>query len=97
MAFMNVFDVDVARNIHELIPRRPDVDWEAVEGAIFTYNHIVIYNGGPEGGYVYFYTERRPGWYKWEKLGSGASIHIHRRRTRSRAMVGLCRVYVSFA
>ena len=23
--------------------------------------------GGPEGGYVYFYREREPGWYSWRR------------------------------
>ena len=32
MAFMNVFDVDVAQNVHDSIPIRPDVEWDEVAG-----------------------------------------------------------------
>ena len=54
--FMNIFDVDVARSIHELIPSRPDVEWAAVEGSIFIYKtkHIVIYNGARKGAMCIF-------------------------------------------
>ncbi|MFM7989092.1 MAG: hypothetical protein ACKPKO_58240, partial [Candidatus Fonsibacter sp.] len=34
---------------------------------IYKTKHIVLYDGGPEGGYVYFYKERRPIWYRWER------------------------------
>ena len=27
----------------------------------------ITYGGGPEGGYVYFYREREPGWYSWHR------------------------------
>ncbi len=29
---------------------------------IYKTEHVVTYGGGPEGGYVYFYKERDPGW-----------------------------------
>ena len=29
--------------------------------------HFLTYGGGPEGGYVYFYKEREPGWYAWTR------------------------------
>ena len=69
MALMNVFDVDVVQRIHGFIPRRPDVDWEEIarHTMIYKRKHVQTYTGGPEGGYVYFYKERRPGWYRWHR------------------------------
>ena len=32
VALLSVFDVDVEQTIHDIIPRRPDVEWEAVAG-----------------------------------------------------------------
>jgi len=45
------------------------MDWETVYGSaeIYQTKHIVTYGGGPEGGYVYFYKEREPGWYTWHR------------------------------
>jgi hypothetical protein len=45
------------------------MDWETVYGTtkIYETKHIVTYGGGPEGGYVYFYKERDPGWYRWHR------------------------------
>ena len=45
------------------------MDWETVFGNVEIYQtkHIVTYGGGPEGGYVYFYKERDPGWYTWHR------------------------------
>jgi hypothetical protein len=59
-------DVLVDR-IADLIPRAPD--WETVYGAIAIYKtkHYITYGGGPEGGLVYFFRERRAGWYRWER------------------------------
>jgi hypothetical protein len=47
----------------------PDVEWETVYGSkmIWRTKHFITYDGGPEGGYVYFYKEREAGWYKWER------------------------------
>ena len=69
MALMIVFDVDVVQRIHDFVPRRPDVEWEEVAGYTLIYKtkHLQTYSGGPEGGYVYFYRERRPGWYRWNR------------------------------
>ena len=66
MAFLNVFDVDVVQNIHDFIPRRPDVEKAVIGGYTMIYmtKHLVTYTGGGEGGYVYFYTERRTGWFR---------------------------------
>ena len=54
---------------------------------IYQTRHITTYGGGPEGGYVYFFRERAPGWYKWsrdwfqepkyEKITSGKVINKH--------------------
>ena len=35
VASLNVSDVDVVRNTHDLMPRIPDVNWEAVDGAAY--------------------------------------------------------------
>ena len=69
VALLTVFDVDVIQNIHDFIPRRPNVDWEEIAGYTMIYKtkHLQTYSGGPEGGYVYFYKERLPGWYKWNR------------------------------
>ena len=47
----------------------PEIEWETVYGStvIHKTKHIITYGGGPEGGYVYFYKEREPGWYSWER------------------------------
>ena len=47
----------------------PEIEWETVYGSTMIYKtkHIITYGGGPEGGYVYFYKEREPGWYAWER------------------------------
>ena len=34
---------------------------------IYKTKQLPTYSGGPEGGYVYFYKERLPGWYKWNR------------------------------
>ena len=46
-----------------------EIEWETVYGFTMIYKtkHIITYGGGPEGGYVYFYKEREPGWYAWER------------------------------
>ena len=69
IALMNVFDVDLVRNIHDLIQTEPEVEWETVYGSVEIYRtkHIITYGGGPEGGYVYFWCERSPGWYNWHR------------------------------
>ncbi len=45
------------------------MEWETVYGSakIYKSKHLVTYGGGPEGGYVYFYKERDPGWYRWHR------------------------------
>ena len=59
----------MAQHIHDFIPRRPDVEWEEIAGytIIYKMKHLQTYSGGPEGGYVYFYKEKRPGWYRWNR------------------------------
>ena len=34
---------------------------------IYKTKHLQTYSGGPEGGYVSFYKERLPGWYRWNR------------------------------
>ena len=64
VALLSVFDVDVVQNIHDFIPRRPDVEWEEIAGytMIYKQKHLQTYSGGrgPEGGYVYFYKGEAP-------------------------------------
>jgi hypothetical protein len=52
-----------------LIPRRPEVERNTVYGITITYEtkRFLTYDGGPEGGFVYFYRERSAGWYGWER------------------------------
>ena len=41
---------------------------------LYKTEHLQTYTGRPEGGYVYFYKERRPGWYRWHRTwGRGAT------------------------
>ena len=62
-----VFPEGVAVNIQDYAA--PYIEWEAVYGSLVIYRtkHILTYGGGPEGGYVYFYREREPGWYSWRR------------------------------
>ncbi len=70
--FANVFDDSILQNIQDFIPRRFN-DWETLYGKcrIYQTDHYITYGGGPEGGYVYFYREREPGWYYWDRGWSG--------------------------
>ena len=45
------------------------MDWGTVYGIVNIYktSHLVTYGGGPEGGYVYCWRERDPGWYRWHR------------------------------
>ena len=58
----------VVENIDAFIPRRPEIEWEAVYGSTTIYGtqHFITHGGGLEGGYVYF-RERPAGWYRWER------------------------------
>ena len=69
LAFANVFDDSILQNIQDFIPQPPTVDWETLYGKcrIHRTDHYITYGGGPEGGYVYFYREREPGWYSWHR------------------------------
>ena len=72
VALLSVFDVDVVQNIHDFIPRRPNVDWEEIAGYTIRCKtkHLQTYSGGrgcPEGGYAYYYKERLPAWYRWNR------------------------------
>ena len=79
MAFINVFDVDVVQHIHDFIPRRPDVEWVKVARwqMIYKTKHIVTYRLDDEGGYVYFYKERQPGWYKWNRTWGREPVYTY--------------------
>ena len=58
---------DLVDRIADLIPREPE--WETVYGATMIYKtkHYLTYGGAPEGGLVYFFRERRAGWYRWHR------------------------------
>ena len=34
---------------------------------LYNTKHLIAYAGGGKGGYVYFYKERLPGWYRWNR------------------------------
>ena len=74
VALLSLFDEDVVQNIHDFIPRRPDVEKAVIGGYTMIYmtNHLVTYTGGGEGGYVYFYQRRIPGWYRWHRSWAGS-------------------------
>ena len=59
----------MVQNTHYVIPKIPDVEWAEIAGYTMIYKtkHLQTYSGGPEGGYVYFYKERLPGWYRWNR------------------------------
>ena len=68
LAFANVFDDSILQNIQDFIPEQT-IDWQTLYGKcrIYQTDHYITYGGGPEGGYVYFYREREPGWYSWDR------------------------------
>ena len=72
LAFANVFDDSILQNIQDFIPQQT-TDWETLYGKcrIYEKDHFITYGGGPEGGHVYFYREREPGWYYWRRGWSG--------------------------
>ena len=69
LAFANVFDDSIIQNIQDFIPQQTADWWETLYGKVRIYetDHYITYGGGPEGGYVYFYREREPGWYSWDR------------------------------
>jgi len=66
-ALLNVFDANVTQLILDLVPVVPEFEDLAGCTTIYETKHYVTYTGGPEGGYVYFYKEREPGWYTWHR------------------------------
>ena len=68
LAFANVFDDSILQKNQDFIPQRIML-WETLYGKCRFYqtDHYITYGGGPEGGYVYFYRERDPGWYSWNR------------------------------
>ena len=70
IALESVFDANVVANIMALVPV-DDFEIDTLFG--FTHvagvKHYITYGGGPEGGYVYF-ASQRPGkssWFKWHR------------------------------
>ncbi len=68
IAFANVFDDSIIQNIQDFLPQLFS-EWEPLYGKnrIYETDHYLTYGGGPEGGYVYFFRERDPGWYSWNR------------------------------
>jgi hypothetical protein len=68
-ALLHILPLDIVDRIADLVPRRPEVEWETLYGSttIYETKHFLTYGGGPEGGFVYFYRERAAGWYRWER------------------------------
>lgn len=69
LALLPVLSHDIIDRIYDYIPADPEIEWETVYDVqmIYQTRHITTYGGGPEGGYVYFFRERAPGWYKWSR------------------------------
>ncbi len=69
LAFANVFDDSTVQNIQDFIPQQTADWWETLYEKVRIYetDHYITYRDGPEGGCVYFYHEREPGWYSWDK------------------------------
>ena len=67
VAFLNLFDANVVQNIMAYVPL--NLDFYPLYGTttIYRTKHYVTYGGGPEGGFVYFASSRKPGWYKWHR------------------------------
>jgi hypothetical protein len=65
----SILPADLVEHIANLIPQDQEVEWEMVYGAttIYRTKHYITYGGGPEGGLVYFFRERRAGWYRWRR------------------------------
>ena len=65
-----VFDSHVVANILAFVPL-DDYHIETLYGFTHIYGakHYITYGGGPEGGFVYFISERRRrgGWYRWNR------------------------------
>ena len=65
-----VFDSNVLANIEAFVPV-DNFELETLFGFTHIYGtkHYVTYGGGPEGGFVYFASERRGkgNWYRWHR------------------------------
>ena len=44
---------------------------------IYKTKHIATCRWNDEGGYVYFYKERLPGWYRWNRTWGRAPIYTY--------------------
>ena len=70
LALLPVLNVELIDRIHDYVPVDPEeIEWETLYGwtMIYQTKHYITYGGGPEGGYVYFFREREPGWYRWSR------------------------------
>ena len=91
LALLNMFDELIVERIQDFLPEDPPdpfEDFDTLYGTVQIYQtkHYVTHSGGPEGGLVYFYRERSPGWYRWsrnwgtppayEKLETGVVLMI---------------------
>ena len=69
-ALRSVFDANVLANIAALVPV-DDFEIDTLFG--FTHiagvKHYITYGGGPEGGYVYFGSQRpgKSSWFEWHR------------------------------
>ena len=68
LAFASIFDDTIIQNIQDFLPQET-IEWDNLYGKcrIYHTDHYITYGGGPEGGFVYFYREREPGWYSWHR------------------------------
>lgn len=67
---------EVVANIEAFLPEPAwdeDLEWHHIYGTttIYRTKHFITYGGGPEGGYVFFFRERSPGWYRWHRGWGG--------------------------
>ena len=77
VALSTILPLDIVSRISDFAQRHQTFNWETVYGSTVIYKtkHILTYGGGPEGGYVYFYREREPGWYAWERTWGTAPTY----------------------
>ena len=65
----NLLPDELLNRIESFMSDPERFQWGTVYGSteIYKTKHFLTYGGGPEGGYVYFYKEREPGWYAWTR------------------------------
>ena len=54
---VDALPMDIIESILEYAQDTDDIEWDTVYGSarIYRTTHVLTYDGGPEGGYVYFY------------------------------------------